>query len=61
VTDRLVADVAAASAALMFNALSEIVKLPASEQYERLRLYIEAALIAHREAQEGWLLEPSEN
>jgi hypothetical protein len=60
VPDRLAADVASASAALLHNLLPQIVTLPASEQYERLRLHIEAAFIAYREARVGWL-EFSEN
>lgn len=56
--DQLAGDVAAASAAYLFNVLPEILKLPASEQYERLRLHIEAAFLAYRDAQDGWVPPP---
>jgi hypothetical protein len=46
VNDNTLADVAAASAAYLYNCLPEILKLTPSEQYERLRVHIETALIA---------------
>jgi hypothetical protein len=51
-------DVAAASAALLFNLLPEIVKLPAPEAYARLQSHIHAALLAYAESLEGWGFPP---
>ena len=40
------ADIAAAMATFLFNALPEILLLPRCEQYDRLRAYFEACLAA---------------
>ncbi|OWK45542.1 hypothetical protein [Fimbriiglobus ruber] len=42
--DNILADVAAASAADLYNRLPEILNLLPSEQYEQLRVHIKAAL-----------------
>ena len=44
--DNTLADVAAASAAYLYNCLPEILKLTPSEQYARLQRHFEAALAA---------------
>lgn len=59
---KLIEDVAAASAAYLFNVLPEITKLPATEQYERLKLHFSTAFLAYQDAQAGWVWpEPSLN
>lgn len=58
----LVDDISAASAAYLFNALSAIASLPASEAFERLKSHFEAALAAFIDGAARWCLpEPSEN
>ena len=54
-------DVAAASAAYLFNVLPEILKLPASERYARLAVHFEACLCAYKDGLAGWVPEPSKN
>ena len=56
-------DVAAASAALLWNILPDIVKLPACEGYARLQEHLEACIFAYRESLSGFGLppEPSDN
>lgn len=53
-------DIAAASAALLFNQFDEWAKLPDRERYERLRSFLEATLTAADEFRQR-RLDPSEN
>jgi hypothetical protein len=59
--EQLIEDVCAASAAYLFNVLPEIAKLPAKEQFERLAVHFEAALLAYKDGMRGWneIPEPS--
>ncbi len=58
----LAEDVCAASAAYLFNLLPELVKLPATEQFERLAAHFEAAITAYVDGLAGWIIpEPSKN
>ena len=59
----LAEDVAAASAACLFNTLPEIMKLPAPEVYARLQDHIHTAILAYREGLNHWGFppEPSNN
>ncbi|VTR92882.1 unnamed protein product [Gemmata massiliana] len=56
--DALREDVAASSAAHLFNVLPEILKLKPSEQYERFKQHIETAIVACLEFRQ-W--SPSDN
>jgi hypothetical protein len=62
---RLIEDLAAASAAYLFNLLPGIVNLPASERFTRLAAHIEGAVVAYADAKQGWyegrIPEPSVN
>ncbi len=50
---RIVDDVAAASAAHLYNVLPEIAKLSPPEQYRRLKAHFETALLAYANAVDG--------
>ena len=55
-------DVAAASAAFLFNLLPAIAALPAPEAFERLAGHFRANLTAYRDARAGWAAaDPSDN
>ena len=55
-------DVAAASAAYLFNLLPAIAALPASEAFWRLETHFLAAIAAYRDARAGWACpDPSAN
>lgn len=54
----LIEDVAAASAAYLFNMLPEIVKLAAPEAYAQLQTHIHSALIAYAESLNNWGFPP---
>ncbi len=59
---QLAEDVAAASAAYLVNVLPEIIKLPASQMFERLKTHFSTAFLAYSEGLENWgFPEPSEN
>jgi hypothetical protein len=58
---QLADDVAAASAAYLFNVLPSIVALPPPEAFERLKGHFEAALAAYADGTDGWIPEPSDN
>jgi len=60
-TPDLMEDVISASAVYLFNVLPEIVKLPAGEQFKRLSVHFEAALMAYKDGLAGWVSEPSNN
>jgi hypothetical protein len=58
----LASDVAAASAAYLFNCLPELTKLPASECFQRLEAHIHTSIIAYLEGLRNWgVPEPSKN
>lgn len=55
-------DVSSASAASLFNVLPELLKLPAPQQFERLREHFRTAFLAYHDGLAGWALpEPSRN
>lgn len=57
-----VEEVAAASAAYLYNALPSLVRLPPPELYRRLESYFVACLIAYRDTRTGWAIpDPSDN
>lgn len=59
----LAEDVAAASAACLFNTLPEIMKLSAPEAYARLQEHIHTAILAYADGLINWGFppEPSDN
>ena len=59
----LAKDVAAASAAYLFNILPEIMKLPAPEAYARLQAHIHTAILVYADGLNNWGFppEPSDN
>ena len=59
----LLEDVAAASAAYLYNMLPRLVELPAKEVYRQLAAHFEAALCAYRDSLNNWTIpaEPSRN
>jgi hypothetical protein len=56
-SEQLIEDVSRASAALVWNILSELAKLPATEGFERLADYFRTALRAYFDGLEGWRTE----
>lgn len=46
--------VSEASAAILFNVLPALIKLPASECHERLRVHFATALSAYHQGLRGW-------
>ena len=57
----LIDDVAQASAAYLVNTLPDILKLPATQRYERLVSHFEAAIAAYRHGHAARIPEPSNN
>ena len=57
---KLAADVAAASAAYLFDILPSILALPPPEAYERIKAVFAAASQAYEDGKDGWF-EPSRN
>lgn len=60
-SEKLIDDVAAASAAYLWNVLPQIAKLPCVEGFERLEEHIRTAFIAYFDGLDGWMLSPSNN
>lgn len=58
---QVIDDISHASAALVWNTLPEIGKLPCVEGFERLADHFRAAFMAYFDSRQGWLLEPSDN
>ena len=51
-------DVAAASAACLFNTLAEILKLSAPDAYARLQAHIHTAILAYADSRNNWGFPP---
>ena len=55
-SNKLIADVSAASASYLWNIFPEIAKLPPAEGFERLCEHFRTAFLAYLDGREGWVL-----
>jgi hypothetical protein len=55
-SNKLIEDVSAASAAYLWIILPEIAKLPSADAFERLCEHFRTAVLAYLDGREGWVL-----
>ena len=59
--NQLTEDIASSAAASLWNVLDLIVKLPAPQAFERLKLFFEGAISTYKASERRTFFSPSEN